>query len=40
MEPRRNVNEVKNAETGMGVERKDGVQVEKEIVINPVNAGV
>ena len=34
MEPRRNVNEVKNAETGMGVERKDGVQVEKEIVIN------
>ena len=34
MEPRRNVNEEKNAETGMGVERKDGVQVEKEIVIN------
>ena len=33
MEPRRNVNEEKNAETGMGVERKDGVQVEKEIVI-------
>jgi len=34
MEPRRNVNEEKNSETGMGVERKDGVQVETEVVVN------
>ena len=34
MEPRRNVNEEKNSETGMGVERKDGFQVETEVVVN------
>ncbi len=34
MEPRRNVNEEKNSETRMGVERKDGAQVEKEVVID------